>query len=213
MGGRGLCRSALERTFRFRPKPDVRQTCWKSRKRTPALSMTNVEVCASDRLPFISDASPMVDRRSLPKGPSLKIVLANVPHPAIGSRIPKEQLPPLGLLCIGGPLIDDGHEVKLLDAEFGPMSFDGIVQEAVAFKPDALLLGHSGSTSGHPIVADITRMLTDALPDAWIIYGGVFPTYHWREVLEQEPQIDVIVRGEGEETAPRLIRALETGRA
>jgi len=40
----------------------------------------------------------------------------------------------------------------------------------------------------------------------------VFPTYHWREILAEEPQIDVIVRGEGEETAPRLIAALVEGR-
>jgi anaerobic magnesium-protoporphyrin IX monomethyl ester cyclase len=37
----------------------------------------------------------------------------------------------------------------------------------------------------------------------------VFPTYHRREVLREETQIDVIVRGEGEETAPKLIAALE----
>src|SRR5262245_8370670 len=143
----------------------------------------------------------------------MRILIVNPPHPAIGSRIPDDHLPPLGLLSIGGPLIDDGHEVKLLDAEFGPMPLDEIVRQAVAYEPDALLLGHSGSTSGHPIVAELTRMLAEALPDAWIVYGGVFPTYHWREVLEQEPQIDVLVRGEGEETAPQLIRALESGGA
>jgi anaerobic magnesium-protoporphyrin IX monomethyl ester cyclase len=63
----------------------------------------------------------------------MRILIINPPHPAIGSRIPKEQLPPLGLLSSGGPLIDDGHEVKLLDAEFGPMPFEEIVRQAVAF--------------------------------------------------------------------------------
>ena len=89
----------------------------------------------------------------------MRIVIINPPHPSIGSRIPREQLPPLGLLCIGGPLIDDGHEVKLIDAEFGPMPFADIVREAVAYAPEAVLLGHSGSTSGHPIVAELTREL------------------------------------------------------
>jgi anaerobic magnesium-protoporphyrin IX monomethyl ester cyclase len=142
----------------------------------------------------------------------MRILLINPPHPAIGSRIPREQLPPLGLLSVGGALIDAGHDVALLDAEFGPMPLHQIVREAVAFRPDALLLGHSGSTSGHPVIADLTRQLRDALPDAWIVYGGVFPTYHWRDVLTQEPQIDVIVRGEGEETAQHLMRALEQRR-
>jgi hypothetical protein len=38
---------------------------------------------------------------------------------------------------------------------------------------------------------------------------GVFPTYHWREILSQESYATAIVRGEGEETVRRLMRALE----
>src|SRR5215831_18020987 len=99
----------------------------------------------------------------------MRILLVNVPHPAIGSRIPDDHLPPLGLLSIGGPLLDAGHEVSLLDAdleagretftrswnsnEFGGTSIETIVRRAQAFRPDAVLFGHSGSTSGHPIVA------------------------------------------------------------
>jgi anaerobic magnesium-protoporphyrin IX monomethyl ester cyclase len=119
-------------------------------------------------------------------------------------------LPPLGLLSVGGPLIDAGHQVQLLDAEFGPMSTKNIVEQAVALAPQAILVGHSGSTSGHPTVAEITRAIRTALAKTWIVYGGVFPTYHWREILTEEPQIDVIVRGEGEETGARVIHALET---
>lgn len=139
----------------------------------------------------------------------MRILLINPPHPSIGSRIPREHLPPLGLLSVGGPLIDAGHDVRLLDAEFGPMPTKNIVAQAMAFAPDAVLVGHSGSTSGHPIVSEITRVLRAALPHTWIVYGGVFPTYHWREILTEEPQIDVIVRGEGEETTPRVIHSLE----
>jgi anaerobic magnesium-protoporphyrin IX monomethyl ester cyclase len=140
----------------------------------------------------------------------MRILLINAPHPSIGSRIPREHLPPLGLLSIGGPLLDAGHTVQLLDAEFGPMPIEKIVEQTVAFNPEAVLLGHSGSTSAHPIISEITRAIRAALPLVWIVYGGVFPTYHWREILNEEPQVDLIVRGEGEETTPRLLHALET---
>lgn len=141
----------------------------------------------------------------------MKILLINVPHPAIGSRIPKEQLPPLGLLMVGGPLIDDGHEVSLLDGELGPMRIDALVDEAVRRSPDAVLFGHSGSSSGHPIIAETARLIRERLPNARIVYGGVHPTYFWREILMDEPWVDAIVRGEGEETARRLMGALERG--
>jgi anaerobic magnesium-protoporphyrin IX monomethyl ester cyclase len=141
----------------------------------------------------------------------MRILMINPPHPSIGSRIPDEHLPPLGLLSVGGPLIDAGHQVKLLDAEFGPMSVDQIVAQSIRFAPEAVFVGHSGSTSGHPITVEITRAVSTALPSAYIVYGGVFPTYHWREILGAEKQIDFIVRGEGEEVALRLINALERG--
>lgn len=143
----------------------------------------------------------------------MNILLLNPPHPSIGSRIPVEHLPPLGLLAIGGPLIDAGHDVALLDAEFGPMTTAEIVAEVRKRRPQAVLVGHSGSTSAHPSVVEITRAIRTAWPQAWIIYGGVFPSYHWQEIMQAEPQIDLIVRGEGEKTTVRLVHALETGGA
>jgi anaerobic magnesium-protoporphyrin IX monomethyl ester cyclase len=141
----------------------------------------------------------------------MRILLINVPHPAIGSRIPDDHLPPLGLLAVGGPLIDAGHEVRLIDGEFGPMPIAELVAEAERWAPDAVLFGHSGSTSGHPASAEAARGIAAALPGVCIVYGGVFPTYHWREILAQEPCVTAIVRGEGEETARRLMAAIENG--
>jgi anaerobic magnesium-protoporphyrin IX monomethyl ester cyclase len=137
----------------------------------------------------------------------MRIVLVNVPHPSIGSRIPDDHLPPLGLLAIGGPLIDDGHDVRLIDAEFGPTPIPDLTAEIVSHAPDAVLFGHSGSTSGHPVIAEVARGVFAAHPEARIVYGGVFPTYHWRDILAEEPYVTAIVRGEGEETARRLITA------
>lgn len=102
---------------------------------------------------------------------TVRILLINPPHPSIGSRIPDEHLPPLGLLSIGGPLIDAGHQVRLLDAEFGPMSTEEIVSQAVTFAPQAVLLGHSGSTSGHPTVVQVTRAIREALPVVGEVHG------------------------------------------
>ena len=141
----------------------------------------------------------------------MRILIVNPPHSAIGSRIPKEHLPPLGLLCVGGPLIDAGHDVTLLDAEFGPMSQEAIAQQVIAHHPEILIIGHAGSTSAHPTVVDLTRRLRRDLPDLTIIYGGVFPTYHYRDILHHEPQIDVVVRGEGEATVTHVVNALAQG--
>ena len=144
-----------------------------------------------------------------------RILLVNPPHPSIGSRIPPrtlgEHLPPLGLLSIGGPLIDDGHDVRLIDFEFDNPPVQDMAQRIADTDADVLMIGHSGSTSAHPLISSLTRQARALCRDLRIVYGGVFPTCHHRDILQQMPQINVIVRGEGEETARRLIAALETG--
>src|SRR3954470_17156862 len=99
--------------------------------------------------------------RIIIKPVDMKILLINPPHMSIGSRMPREHLPPLGLLSIGGPLIDAGHEVKLLDAEFGPLKFKDILTNILTYKPDVIMLGHSGSTSAQPIINEITKLVRE----------------------------------------------------
>jgi len=141
---------------------------------------------------------------------ALRILLINPPHTAIGSRIPREHLPPLGLLSIGGPLIDAGHDVRLLDADIGPMPLKALLAEVARHAPDVVLMGHSGSSSAHPTVVGIAQALKHYLPALWIVYGGVFPTYHWQDILQQTAAIDCIVRGEGEHTIVQLMHAYAT---
>ncbi|MDR2918659.1 MAG: magnesium-protoporphyrin IX monomethyl ester anaerobic oxidative cyclase [Tannerella sp.] len=139
----------------------------------------------------------------------MNILLVNAPHLSIGSRLAKEHLPPLGLLSIGGPLIDAGYDVELFDADYYNYKIPQVVDEVLKRKPDVVMLGHSGSTSAQPIINEITKLIREENPDIRIILGGVFPTYHWKEILELNPQIDYIICGEGEQTALNLILALE----
>ena len=125
--------------------------------------------------------------------------------------MPNEHLPPLGLLAIAGPLIDAGHSVKLLDADYYNWPVEDVAEKILGGNYEALLLGHSGSTSAQPVINAITKLVRETDQGIKIIIGGVFPTYHWKEILEDNPQIDYIVCGEGEETIVHLVTALEQG--
>jgi anaerobic magnesium-protoporphyrin IX monomethyl ester cyclase len=138
----------------------------------------------------------------------MKILLINPPHSSIGSRLPNEHLPPLGLLSIGGPLIDAGHEVTLLDADFHNHTIETIVDQVIDFNPDSILMGHSGSTSAQPVINDIAISVHHRNPNISVIIGGVFPTYHWEEILKKNPSIDFVVCGEGEKIIVDLITAI-----
>jgi anaerobic magnesium-protoporphyrin IX monomethyl ester cyclase len=139
----------------------------------------------------------------------MKILIVNPPHLAIGSRLAGEHLPPLGLLCIAGPLIDAGHDVQLLDADYDNSPINKIVSEIIRRNPDCLMLGHSGSTSAQPIIDEITKLVREQNRTIKIIIGGVFPTFHWNDILCKNPQIDYVVCGEGEATCLNLITAIE----
>ncbi len=138
---------------------------------------------------------------------NMRILILNVPHPSIGSSI-SDHLPPLGLLSIAGPLIDAGYSVNLTDGEIGTRCERDLLESAEAAAPDIVLLGHCGSTSAHPVIARVARSLRLRLPQVVIIYGGVYPTYHWREILAAERSVDIIVRGEGEHTCLRVVDTL-----
>ena len=138
----------------------------------------------------------------------MEILLINPPHKSIGSRLAREHLPPLGLLSIGGSLIDNGHVVKLLDADFDNLDVNIIATRVVDYNPEFVLLGHSGSSSAQPIIDDITRLLKATNNKLKIVIGGVFPTYHWKEILEKNPQIDYIVLGEGEQVVVDLFTGI-----
>lgn len=139
----------------------------------------------------------------------MRVCLVNSVHLSIGSRVPGELLPPLGLQAIGGPLLDAGHDVALINGDLDPGPDQAIVDRVLAQAPQVVMIGHSGSTSAHPTVVSYARLLKQRAPDVTIIYGGVYPTYHWQDVLEQCR--DIIVRGEGEATCLALIDGLETG--
>jgi anaerobic magnesium-protoporphyrin IX monomethyl ester cyclase len=50
-----------------------------------------------------------------------------------------------------------------------------------------------------------------AHPNVITVYGGVYPSYHAKQILQSESSIDVVVRGEGEATALQLVTGLERG--
>ena len=59
----------------------------------------------------------------------MKVLLINPPYQTITSNLGVGHQVPLGLLMVGGPLIDAGHEVRLLDAECRRLSLAAIVGE------------------------------------------------------------------------------------
>ena len=89
----------------------------------------------------------------------MSLTLSNQSRRTIGSLVPEELLPPLGLLSIGGPLIDAGHYLCFLNADIAPMTRPAIIADLLRKRPDAILIRHPGFTSAHPTVVAMARLI------------------------------------------------------
>ncbi len=143
----------------------------------------------------------------------MRVLLVNPPYQTFTSNVGVGHQVPLGLLMVGGPLLDTGHEVRLLDAEYLDLTPAEIAAAAREWRAEVVMTGHAGSTPAHPDCVATLAAVKRELPAAVTIYGGVFPSYHGEQVLAQTPEIDVVVRGEGEATALALVNALAAARA
>lgn len=139
----------------------------------------------------------------------MRVLLVNPPYQTLTSNVGVGHQVPLGLLMVGGALIDAGHHVELLDAEALRLSVGEVARRVGDRAPDVVMSGHAGSTPAHPVTMEMFRAIRRTSPDIATIYGGVFPSYLANEILRGDDAVDVIVRGEGEATAVDLLEVAE----
>ncbi len=123
----------------------------------------------------------------------------------------KMQLSPnLGLAYIAAVLERDGVDVQVLDAAAENLDFDGVIEHIRAFSPK--VIGAGGQTPVSPrSLAIFVRAKREISQDIVTVAGGPHFSFTDRESLAECPELDVIVRGEGEETMSHLCKKVAAG--
>ncbi|OFZ16565.1 MAG: hypothetical protein A2X86_12275 [Bdellovibrionales bacterium GWA2_49_15] len=103
--------------------------------------------------------------------------------------------PPLNLIYLAGSILNE-HEVQLVDGYL--LGREGIKKAVTEFRPE--IVGITNYTLGHHAVLEIADWIKKFSPQIKIVLGGAHPTIMWKQILENYPQIDVCVIGEGEYT-------------
>jgi anaerobic magnesium-protoporphyrin IX monomethyl ester cyclase len=134
----------------------------------------------------------------------MKILLIQPPYPF--SEFPK---PSSALLSLGSILKQEGTEVEVLDLLSTRYSRDKIDRRLARFRPD--VIGVTSVTMNFPMAVQTLQYCKEKAPGATALMGGPHVTFTSEETLEKYPGVDIIVRGEGEDTICELIRALEKG--
>jgi radical SAM superfamily enzyme YgiQ (UPF0313 family) len=110
---------------------------------------------------------------------------------------------PLALEYLGAGLKLDGHTVEVLDARLEP-DIEGACR---GFQPD--LVGLTGFTSHVNIIKEIAIRLKAISPSLFIVVGGHHATVQPEDF--NDPNLDVVVIGEGVFTLREIAVALEAG--
>lgn len=118
-----------------------------------------------------------------------------------------EATAPLGILAVCTPLLRAGYTVKLIDSTITPNFKKAVMREL----EDALCLGVSLVTG--PMIREtleVARAVKAWNPDFPVLLGGWHPSLLPDQTLAS-PYVDVVVRGQGEDSLLEIVRRLEAG--
>jgi radical SAM superfamily enzyme YgiQ (UPF0313 family) len=117
--------------------------------------------------------------------------------------------PPLGMMYLSSFLKQHGYkEVKIVHMDVEQMQVEDIKKTISEYEPD--VVGLSAIISEAKNIYKIASFSKKTQPDALIVAGGAYPTCYAEDCLAC-PDIDMVVKGEGEEPFLEIIRNYEKG--
>ena len=128
----------------------------------------------------------------------MRVLLINPPYPVVESLTM-----PLGLLYLAARLEQAGCEVYLEDLQLcrSPLRH---LQEALNRCSPAVVGITSFSLNLH-VASKFLQKVKRLSPETVTVWGGPHVSFDDREILYRHPWVDVVVRGEGEETLAEVV--------
>ncbi len=141
----------------------------------------------------------------------MKVVLVEPPKDfwfVMGEYLP----PPLGLLQLAAYLEAErpGDEIAVIDCQAEGLGWEGMEKRIEGEEPDIVAVSSLATCNAYTVVRALEAAKKVA-PDALKVTGGQHFTALAEPSIEQYPELDVVVRGEGERTLVELVGALESG--
>jgi radical SAM superfamily enzyme YgiQ (UPF0313 family) len=112
-------------------------------------------------------------------------------------------MPPLGLLYIATPLLNQGYDVKVIDFIAEPFSEEKLKEEVSKVDIICITVASQVATSAEKI----TKLIKENYPKKTVIIGGPHCTIQKEEVLN-EINADISVMGDGEQVIVEIVKSL-----
>jgi len=112
---------------------------------------------------------------------------------------------PIGLAYLAAVVEKAGHELAVIDCPALDMDQDALKKKLEDFQPN--LVGVTTMTPTIQSALQSTRVAKEACPNATVAVGGPHATFMDKQILNEESSVDVVARGEGEETLLELAQS------
>ena len=109
---------------------------------------------------------------------------------------------PINLAYLAAVLEGKGHEIMVIDCPALQIDHEKLKVKLASFDPD--IVGISTMTPTLPSSFQSARVAKEVCPHTKVVLGGLGATFLDEQVLSAEPAIDIVVRGEGEQTMLEL---------
>jgi anaerobic magnesium-protoporphyrin IX monomethyl ester cyclase len=117
--------------------------------------------------------------------------------------------PPLGILYLASVLEQEGIEVSVLDQPAMGYSVSETVRWLEKKDPD--VVGFSALMSSGRLAGLLSRRIKESNPNIVTLIGNHYATFNPERILRKHSSIDIVVRGEAEETIVDIAKHLQTG--
>jgi radical SAM superfamily enzyme YgiQ (UPF0313 family) len=137
------------------------------------------------------------------------IIPAWIPEDIFSSKTAGSQInywQPLGTLYVAAFLQQAGHEVRFYNGAF--MTHEEIIDRLRGYQPE--FIGLYSTTFGWEKAKKTAVAIKAILSNAFIVVGGPYPVAVQEKCLQDSPEIDAAVTGEGEITVVKMIARLES---
>jgi radical SAM superfamily enzyme YgiQ (UPF0313 family) len=137
------------------------------------------------------------------------VTLVNPPSPS--GAVKHLPFALLGLGYLAAVLEKNHYEVDVIDCQVLRLSFEDFRSEISRRRPD--VVGMTATTLTYKSALQIAKIAKEVHPNCITALGGPHVTFWDDKALQECPQLDVVVRREGENTLLELVQRIEAGKS
>jgi anaerobic magnesium-protoporphyrin IX monomethyl ester cyclase len=137
------------------------------------------------------------------------VTLVNPPSPS--GAVKHLPFALLGLGYLAAVLEKNQYEVDVIDCQALKLSYEKVRSEISKRQPN--VVGMTSTTLTYKSALQIAKIAKEVFPNCLTVLGGPHVTFWDDKALQECPELDVVVRREGENTLLELVQRIEAGKS